>query len=300
MIKLKNLQTNVALAPFSTFKIGGAADYFIIAKSKEELKEAYIAAKKASLPLFVLGGGSNVIFSDEGFRGIIIKNEAKKLEVEGTLIKAESGVLWAQITQIALENNLQGVEQLMGLPGTLGGAVRGNAGAHGVEMKDILKNALILDEDTWQEKLVEANYFNFGYRESVLKENPQLVLELTIELKPNRGQVDDLRETMKKLLFERREKQPTGQNAGSFFKNPSVGQSAGRLIDSAGLKGFKIGNAQISPMHGNFFMNLGGATQQEVLQLAKKAQDEVLKSAGIKLEQEVLMLNAMGNSLRVS
>ncbi len=297
--KPANIQQNVTLAPYSTFQIGGEADYFAKATNKQELMEAYIWAKQNNIPVFVTGGGSNVIFSDKGFRGLVIRNEARKITVENDLIKAESGALWAQLIQVAIQNNLKGLERFIGLPGTIGGAVRGNAGCNGVETKDFLTNAIILDESTLDEKEVKSEYFDFSYRESKIKHHPELVLEVTLQLENNKTTPDDLRATMKTILLDRNSKQPSGKNAGSFFKNPSTEMSAGKALDQSGLKGFSVGDAQISEMHANFFMNLGKATQQDIINLARHAVATVKEKIGVHLEQEINILNEFGEAIKI-
>lgn len=297
--ELNNLQKAVILAPYSTFQIGGPADYFFRATNKDELKNAYIWGKNQKLPIFIVGGGSNVIFSDKGFRGLVIRNEANHIHLQNTVIEAESGALWSQLIQLAIQNNLSGIERLIGLPGTIGAAVRGNAGCNGVETKDLLISATLLDEVTFNEKEVESEYFNFSYRESKIKRDPELVLSVKLGLKPHKGTPDDLRATMKEVLLDRNGKQPTGKNAGSFFKNPSLTFSAGRAIDEAGLKGFTVGDAQISEKHANFFMNLGKATQQDLIQLARHAAKKVQEKTGIQLEQEVNILDEFGHVMKI-
>lgn len=294
------LQKDHPLASYSTFQIGGPADYFLIVKNKDDLKKAYSLAKEEGINTFILGGGSNLIFSDKGFRGLVIKNEACSFTINGTQIIAESGVLWSQIIHKAIEHNLAGIEKFMGLPGTLGAAVRGNAGCHGVETKDVLVKATILDAKTGEEKEVNADYFEFDYRESKLKKAPELVLEVTFQLQENPGQPEDLRNTMKDLLIDRRQKQPTGKNSGSFFKNPSKEHSAGKLIDQAGLKGLRVGDCEVSEVHANFFMNKGNATQSDLVNLAREVVENVYNKTKIRLEQEVYIIDEYGKSIQVT
>lgn len=293
------LQRDVILAPYSTFQIGGIADYFFKAKNKEELKNSYLWGKENNLPILIVGGGSNVIFSDLGFRGLVIRNEANHLHLLDDIIEAESGTLWSQLIQLAIQNNLQGLERLIGLPGTIGGAVRGNAGCNGVETKDLLISATVLDEANGQEKEVDNQYFDFSYRESKIKHHPELVLSVKLKLKSHTGTPDDLRATMKEILLDRNSKQPTGKNAGSFFKNPSLQLSAGRLIDQSGLKGFQVGDAQVSQKHANFFMNLGHATQKDILELGRQVAATVKEKTGTQLEQEVNLLDEYGHPIKI-
>lgn len=296
--QLPGLQTDVILAPYCTFQIGGKADYFFKAKNKEELKSAYLWGKEQHLPIFIAGGGSNIIFSDQGFRGLVIRNEANHLQLVGDIVEAESGTLWSQLIQLAIQNNLQGLERLIGLPGTVGGAVRGNAGCNGVETKDILVSATVLNEDG-QEQEVDNQYFNFTYRESKIKHTPQFVLSVKLKLQTHPGHADNLRATMKEILLDRNSKQPTGKNAGSFFKNPSPEISAGRLIDQSGLKGLRVGDAQVSEKHANFFMNLGHATQQDILQLGRQVAATVKEKTGVQLEQEVNIIDTQGQTIKI-
>lgn len=236
------------------------------------------------MPVFVFGGGSNLLFDDEGFRGLVIRVRSAGLEVRGEEVWAEAGAVMAKVVLASAEAGLTGLEAWNGLPGTVGGAVIGNAGCFGVETKDVLKEAeaYLPGEGV---KTVGPEWFEYRYRWSRLKAEPGVVLSAVFQLK--HGDPAEIGEKMKEIARSRIQKQPPGSSTGSFFKNPA-GDHAGRLIEACGLKGKQIGRAQISPAHANFFLNLGGATSADILELGKLAEDEVAKQFGVQLEREVV------------
>ncbi len=280
----EKIEEDVLLAPYSTFQIGGAADFFLEAKSTEEVLEGIEWAEERDLPFFVFGGGSNLLFDDGGFRGLVIRVKSGSLVVKGETITADSGVLMAKVVLAAAEAGLTGLEAWNGLPGTVGGAVRGNAGCFEVECKDVLESA-----DVWLPgqgvRTVGVDELEYGYRHSRLKEAGGVVLSATFKLA--KGDGAEIKKKMMEIARSRIQKQPPGSSTGSFFKNP-VGDHAGRLIEAAGLKGKRLGKAQISEGHANFFLNTGGATAADILALAELAEKTVKEKFDVELEREVV------------
>lgn len=275
---------NQILGKYGTFQVGGPADYFAAVNTEAEFLEAMEWAAERDLPYFVFGGGTNLLFDDAGFRGLVIHMRAKEVRVNGNLIYADAGAQSGQVVSAAAKAGLTGLEAWKGLPGTVGGAVFGNAGCFGVETKDILKTARV-----WRpgEEVMDMNVdeLEYDYRSSVLKREPGVVLSAVFELKT--GDPDAIQAGMKEVAELRRSKQPPGLTTGSFFKNPSD-HPAGWLIDQCGLKGHQIGGAQVSEYHGNFFMNTGSATAADILELSDFVQKKVQEKFGITLEQELI------------
>lgn len=295
ILRFVNIESQIlrdhALAAYCTYQIGGKADWFLAAHSIEELLAGLEWAKENKLPSFVFGRGSNLLFDDAGFRGLVIRMEAKEIEVQGKEIVAEAGALCAQVVKAAADAGLSGLEAWNGLPGTVGGAVYGNAGCFGVETKDILVKAEIFTPETGVQTHA-VSWFEYGYRTSKLKREGGVVLRARFKL--NAGDKEAIAEEMKAIAKARIQKQPPGLSTGSFFKNPSVEQSAGWLLDQAGLKGFELGRMKISDQHANFFVNKGGATAQEVLVLEDYAKQKVFEQFGVKLEREIVFVPCTG------
>ena len=285
----EKVRINEPMNRHTTFRIGGPADYFLLPSSSEEVKGILEICKEESLQYFILGNGSNLLVSDEGYRGVIIQlyRNYGGLTVEGTEIRAGAGVLLSQIAAAARNESLTGFEFAGGLPGTLGGAVVMNAGAYGGELKDVLKEAVVMDS--------EGNIFTvpveklaMGYRTSLVKTAGYLVLEVVISLK--KGSQEEIRDTMKDLADRRISKQPLEYpSAGSTFKRPE-GYFAGKLIMDAGLRGYQVGGAQVSEKHCGFVINKGNATAADVCRLMADVQAKVQEQFGVTLEPEVKFL----------
>lgn len=290
-----NTQENTPLSQFTTFQIGGPADYFCQATTIQELQEALEFAASKSLPFFILAGGSNILFHDAGFRGLIIKLEIKSLEFtpENHQVQATAGVTIAALIQQSVLQEVTGFEKWMGLPGTVGAAVRGNAGCNGLEVKDCLMEAQILNPSTGQISTKTPEDLNFSYRHSALKESDQIVLSAIFKCFPREATKEAQLAIMKEIRSSRIAVQPFGPSIGSFFKN-SPNHSAGRLIESVGLKGHAVNQAKISEKHANFLINTGGATQEDILALARLARKKVQEKHGITLEEEVQILSTTG------
>lgn len=280
-----NLQQGVVLAPFTSFKIGGEAKYFLVVTKREEVMDALQIAREEKLPVFFLGGGSNVLVSSKGFDGLVIKNEMRGLRVEGNKIIAESGVILASVIKTAKEHGLKGLAPLQGVPGTFGAGVRGNVGVPNCELGDFVVEASILDEDL-KLKTVGREYFEYAYRWSKLKGNREFIVEATIELTPG-GDPQKIGEEMMCMLKARKAKQPWGQSGGSYFKNPSKEQSAGYLVENVGGKNMQVHDAYVSEVHANFFMNKGKAESGDVQELAGEIKKRVKEKFGVELDEEV-------------
>ena len=282
----EKVRINEPMNRHTTFRIGGPADYFLLPSSSEEVKGILEICKEESLQYFILGNGSNLLVSDEGYRGVIIQlyRNYGGLTVEGTEIRARAGVLLSQIAAAARNESLTGFEFAGGIPGTLGGAVVMNAGAYGGELKDVLKEAVVMDR--------EGNIFTvpveklaMGYRTSLVKTAGYLVLEVVISLK--KGSQEEIRDTMKDLADRRISKQPLEYpSAGSTFKRPE-GYFAGKLIMDAGLRGYQVGGAQVSEKHCGFVINKGNATAADVMELIRQVTAKVKEDTGVTMEPEV-------------
>lgn len=286
-----NIEENVSLAKFSTLHVGGKARFFGRAKTQEELEELLNFAKEKNIKFHILGGGSNTLFRDEGFDGLIIKIELNKIEVKENLLIAEAGAVTRLAVLTAAKAGLSGMEHLAGIPGTIGGAVRGNAGSFGMETKDHLKEVEVLKktETGWEKIIMPKEDCTFDYRDSVFKKSPdQIILRAVFELE--KGNPEEIQKVISEDLEARKIKQPYEfPSAGSVFKNPP-GFSAGKLIEEAGLKGFQIGNVQISEKHGNFIINKGGAMAKDILEIIKEIKEKVKSVSGVELEEEIKIL----------
>lgn len=305
-------QENVSLKQYSNYQIGGPARYFFAPKTVKELTEAVKKARAENLKIFILGGGTNLIINDAGFDGLVLKPEVGGLKREGNLILAGAGVPMADLLSFAVENSLSGFEWAGGLPGTVGGAVRGNAGAFGGETKDNIKEVVSLDIHDAEPNLVKRDRTacQFGYRNSIFKINDghEVVVEAEFELKP--GNTADIKKAIDEKIKYRQERQPLEYpNIGSIFKNtdlkrvpekyqkewasviktdPFPVMPTAHIITEAGLKNRQIGQAVVSPKHPNFIVNLGGATAADVKALIKIVKTTVKEKFGVDLEEEVI------------
>ena len=285
-------QKNQPLSLYSSFRIGGPADWFHQSESEKDLKEALVFCQEKKIPFLILGGGSNILFSDKGFRGLAIKIKNEKLKVRDNKITAKAGVFLNKLIKVAAENCLGGLEFLAGIYGTVGGAIAGNAGAWQENIGDKVKRVRILDENH-QFKWLNQQACQFDYRQSRFKKNKEIILEAEFEL--TRDEQSKIKQRIKENLIKR-EKQPQEPSAGSVFINPKP-ESAGYLIEKCGLKGKKIGKAQISEKHANFIVNLGGAKALDVLELIALAQKKVKEKFKITLQPEIIILDENGNKV---
>jgi len=275
---------NEPMAPHTSLRIGGPADFFVRVASQEDLEGAVRVARRHELTTFALGGGTNLLVADPGIRGVVLENAWSETEVDGVTIEAASGTTLAHLAAVAARSGILGLEWMATIPGTLGGAIHGNAGAFGSETADALVDAVLMDQngEMWT---AAASELGFAYRTSVLQGTPVIVVRARV-----RGRAGDRREVVariKELANERAAKQPLAQpNTGSIFRNPP-GDHAGRLIDAAGLKGAREGDAMVSERHANFIVNRGRASAADVRALMRRCQDEVRARFGVELVPEV-------------
>ena len=287
---LKGLKQNIILAKHTTYKIGGPADYFISVKNFEELKKALKFASDNSLPIFILAGGSNVLFSDEGYRGLIIKIDNKEINIDGDKLKADAGVLMNDIVSRSIENNLAGLEWAGGLPGTVGGAIRGNAGCFGSEIKNIVKEVTVVTSNG-EVKLYKNKDCRFGYRDSIFKHNNEIIMNAIFKLQPGN------KENLKAIVFDHikyRQMRHRLPSCGSVFKNHFLKDGsvlpAGALIEACGLVGKTIGGAMITKEHANIIHNFNNAKATDVLNLIDLVKEKVKQKFDINLEEEVQLI----------
>jgi UDP-N-acetylmuramate dehydrogenase len=281
------VQEFVNLAQFTTFRIGGPARYFLRVESPTQLIAAFNTANKLKLRYFILGGGSNIVFADEGFDGLIIKDECREYCVDGNLISAQSGVSYNSLVDAATEHGLTGMEYAAGIPGTIAGALWGNAGAWGKSIADILESAVLVDI-TGQIKIVDRDFFEFEYRHSRLKYNPHLIVSVKLRLEP--GEKSIIADKVKEYRQLRYAKHPTWEgSAGSVFKNIKEPEliPAGKLLEEAGVRGMRVGGAEIYEKHCNIVVNRGEATAADVRKLTGLMRDKVLQKFNRRLEYEI-------------
>lgn len=285
----QRLLKNAPLAPYTTFRIGGPADVLLDAANENEIITALRAAREMNVPVTHIGCGSNLLVRDGGVRGLVVRIGGAMADVfvDGTRISAQAGVSLGALSRAAADASLEGVEFASGIPGALGGAAAMNAGAYGGEMAQVITRVRALDENlepVWLEK----DELDFGYRHSVILARGLIVTQAELSLQP--GCKADILERMRDLAQRRREKQPlTFPSAGSTFKRPE-GYFAAKLIDDAGLRGLRVGGAQVSEKHAGFVINTGGATAADVLSLMEEVKRIVLARFGVTLEPEIRIL----------
>ena len=289
------VRQNEILAQHCSFRTGGPADLFIQVASADELAETIDILAAYGCETFLLGRGTNLLIGDKGFRGAVVtmcppaggESELSGVRAEGCLLTAGAGASLYKIAIAARDAGLAGFEFAAGIPGSLGGAVIMNAGAYGGEMKDVVRSVDILYPGTGIRRL-SAQELEFGYRTSRVKHEHAIVLGAELELTP--GDIDGIAGRIAELAQQRREKQPLEfASAGSTFKRPE-GYFAGKLIQDAGLKGYRVGEAQVSEKHAGFVINRGGASAAQIRQLIEDVQRIVFENSGVKLEREVIFL----------
>lgn len=306
-----SIKENVSLAPYTVYKIGGRARFFVEAKNSNEIEKAVVFASKNKIPFFVIGAGSNVLVSDNGFEGLIIRLSGGNIKIKGTELIIGAGVMMARAVSEAAGAGLTGLEWGIGVPGTIGGSIRGNAGCFGSEIKDIVKSAEFLDSGNLSILKFDNKDCKFSYRDSIFKKNPEWII-LSSSLKLKKGNKGQIQNKIKDISKERAGKQNIGsQCCGCIFKNvswerrdinknkllarfpdlaafqnlPNIPSSF--LIDQTGLKKKKIGKVYVSDKHANFFINSGGARAEEVIMLIGLVKDNVYRKFGIQLEEEI-------------
>lgn len=305
---LPELRENVLLKDYTTFKIGGPAKYFFVAREKDDLIRAIETAKKFKLPVFILGGGSNLLISDKGFKGLVIKLQVTGCNTQGDKIFVFAGMSLTGLADFAAQNGFKGFEWSAGIPGTVGGAIFGNAQAFGDKISDLVESVEVLDTKTLKIKKLSKKQCRFSLKNSVFKKNKNLVI-ISIVFYTQKDDKEKIKEKTKELLDYRKSHHPISfPSAGSTFVNPEVKIKnkkllekfpelieankigvirSGYLIEKVGLKGKKIGGAQISEQHANFIINLGNAKAKDVTALIGLAQKKVKEVFGVSLEEEV-------------
>jgi UDP-N-acetylmuramate dehydrogenase len=279
------VRRDVPLAPMTTLRVGGPADRLGEPRTRDELLAVLESARESGVPWLLIGNGSNLVVADAGIRGLVIRNRARAVTRDGTLLAADAGAPMAMLVKRAAAAGLGGLEWGIAVPGTLGGAVWANAGAHGGEIRDVLTEAEIWDPATGELVRWTNAACGFGYRESRFKHEPRVVLAATLELVA----ADPAAVAARVAAFQaqRQATQPLAeQNAGSVFRNPP-GDHAGRLIDAAGLKGRRVGTAAVSTRHANFIVTDRGGRAADVRQLADEVRSAVRDAAGVELEYEI-------------
>ena len=287
-IPKENIYINEPMNKHTSFKIGGPAECFIKIKTIEQLRNILEYEKKDNIPLTVIGNGSNLLVSDDGIKGIVLKIEIEKIDEhiqnDEILITVGSGIKLGAIAQKCLKEEIAGFEFASGIPGTIGGAIRMNAGAHGSEMKDIVKTVTYMTRDG-EVHTITNEQAKFEYRKSLFAEKDYIILEVEMQLK--KGNAEEIKEKMTEYATYRKEKQPIEYpSAGSTFKRGTDFITA-KLIDECGLKGYQIGGAQISEKHAGFIINKNNATAQDVINLMEYTKEQVYKKFGKKIEQEI-------------
>ena len=301
------MQENVSLSPLTSFRVGGNARFYAEIKSLEELKESLEFAKKNKLNFYILGGGTNLLVSDKGFDGLVIRMKMNGIEVRGKTLEVESGVPLIKAINNAAAAGLSGIESLAGIPGTIGGAVRGNAGAYSSEISSVVKKVKAYDCEKGCELILECGDCDFSYRSSIFKKNKNMiVLSATLEL--TEAAMAEIQEKTKSTIVKRANMGLHGvKSAGSYFMNPVVTSEklkedftkekgvaprgdklpAGWIIDQAGLRGKKIGGAAVSELHANYIVNEDNATSDDVIMLVSLVKQQVRDKLGIQLQEEV-------------
>lgn len=289
---ITDIKRDLPMSEYTTFKIGGSADLAVFPKSREELTDAVTVAKAIGLPVYLVGKGSNLLVSDEGFRGLIVfTGGLDKITLEGNCVYAEAGVNLTALSRSVAERGLSGLEFACGIPGTVGGAVYMNAGAYGSEMKSVT-----VSSDYWSPTLgfgtLSGDEQGFGYRESAYMTGDKIILGCKMML--SEGNPEEILATCRELLAKRREKQPLEYpSAGSSFKR-YPGRFTGQMIEEAGLKGFSVGDAQVSTKHAGFIVNKGRATCREVIELVGIIKEKIFDKEGVKIECEIRYLSPLG------
>ncbi|MBQ4066660.1 MAG: UDP-N-acetylmuramate dehydrogenase [Clostridia bacterium] len=279
---------NEPCSKHTSFRIGGPCDLFVTPEDANSLRDAYVEARRAGLSTYILGKGSNVLFSDDGYSGVIISTERlSDVSVDGNVLTADAGASFTHIAAVARDAGLSGLEFAYGIPGSVGGAVFMNAGAYGGQVSDCLESSTAFDPLSGHIIRTEGSDHLFGYRTSVYKKNPErAILSASFELKP--GNKEDIRAYMEDIMGRRRDKQPLEfPSAGSVFKRPE-GHFVGQMVEELGLKGYAIGGAQVSEKHAGFIINRGGATADDVLRLIDHIKATVYAAYGVVLECEVI------------
>ncbi|MDD5566859.1 MAG: UDP-N-acetylmuramate dehydrogenase [Patescibacteria group bacterium] len=285
--KLTGVIENEPMSRHTTYRIGGPAEFFYRTKTTDDLVKAIIVARQLQLPLFILGRGSNILVADKGIKGLVISVETTERTKNNNLVTVAAGAGLGEFVIWTINQGLAGIEFASGIPGTIGGAIRGNAGAFGSEMKDFVESIEVLTAGNVR-KILPKSECAFGYRESVFKHSDDIILTSTFKLRP--GNKAESLALVDKYMKQRTAKQDYSiPSAGCVFINP-LGNPAARLIDELGLKGARIGDAQISSTHANFIINAGQAKASEVVKLIALIKEKVKEKYGIELREEIQLV----------
>ena len=281
---------NEKMSKYTTMRVGGPCDCIVFPDEISKIKEVIDFCKNENITFFVIGNGSNLLVKDEGIHGVVIKlgHRFAKIELDGEYILAYAGATMPTLSQLAKKNSLKGLEFACGIPGTIGGGVKMNAGAYGSQISDILYEVTYMDEKE-EIKTIKNKDCSFGYRKSIFTINPNYVI-LSAKFKLERGNIDEIENKMKENSLARKAKQPLEYpNFGSVFKRPE-GYFVGKLVDDAGLRGYEIGGAQVSTKHTGFIVNVDNATCKDVLDLIGYVQTTVYNKFNVKLTPEVIII----------
>ncbi|MDP3052477.1 MAG: UDP-N-acetylmuramate dehydrogenase [bacterium] len=300
-------QKNIPLKKYTSFKIGGPADYFFKVRKIKNLIEAVKEAKQNKIPIFIFAGGTKILVSDKGIKGLVIKIQTSKIEIKKNRIISEAGVNLNKLVAASIKNGLTGLEWAIGIPGTIGGAIHGNSGAFGASISNSVKSVTALNPKNFKIKKYSGKQCRFGYRDSIFKKNKNIILSVELQLKQNKSK-NNL-ETIRGYLKRRKERIPEYYSAGSVFKNlkfKSLNKDiqkiipknkikggmvpAGYLIENCGLKGKSSGGAKISEQQANIIINFNKAREKDVSSLIDLAKKQVKKKFGVKLEEEIIYL----------
>lgn len=292
---MDKIKKNVSLSGYTTFKVGGPADYLVEIVNEFEFKEAIQWAIERDIRYFILGKGSNVLFSDDGYRGLIIYTGGYKriFRIDNRII-AEAGAMIDELIDYATDNSLTGLEFLAGLPGSVGGAVYMNARAYGGEISRVITEGRVLIVDEKDKKIKEAKLnreaMDFSYKKSIFQSGNIYLMEAVFYLK--KGNPLEIKEKISEIRTLRKSKgEYLFPNAGCIFKNDySAGKSTGRIIDECGLKGMRVGKAEVYEKHANFIINKGGANASDIYKLINFIEEEVIRKTGIKLQKEIVLV----------
>ena len=282
----ENVKYNEPMSKHTTFKVGGIADIFITVNSKEKLLKTLEMLKNEKIT--IVGNGSNLLVTDKGIRGIVLKYTANTCEINDTIVKVDSGMTNARLANTLLNKKLTGYEFAAGIPGTIGGAIVMNAGAYGREMKDVVLETEFLDFETNEIRIFKNEELNFEYRKSIFENKKGIILSATFKFE--HGNKNEIDEKMKEYAQKRRDTQPLDMpSAGSTFKRGN-GFITAKLIDEAGLKGYSIGGAEVSTKHAGFIVNKGNATEKDIIDLIKYVQKEIYQKFGERIEPEIKII----------
>ena len=289
IIPEENIKIKEPMSKHTSFKTGGTAEIYITGKTIEQIQEVLKYSKQNNIKLYIIGNGSNLLVSDEGIKGIVLKIAVDNIETLesdfGVLVKAGAGVKIMALAQILKKDGITGFEELAGIPGTMGGANYMNAGAYGKELKDIIVSTKAINKETGEIETLKNEEQELKYRNSIFKNRKYIIIETMLNLQ--RGEPEEIERKMNEFAIQRKEKQPLEYpSAGSTFKRGEKFITA-KLIDECGLKGYQIGGAQISEKHAGFIINKNNATSKDILDLIKYTKKKVFEKFGVQIEEEV-------------